>query len=434
MRKYQYYDTGEDGESDAYLNNWIAQTFTVETVHMISRVKLKLFRTGDPGTIRVSIKATSSGKPTGADLCFGTIEGTDITESSPGEWYEITLGAGYIFEASTMYSIVVRAVDGDESNKVSARKDGVDATYSGGTLCTSSDSGVDWGIISGSDLMFEEWGAGEPAPTATVWGLLPKSQIDAELVEEAIARMIGDHNENETAHLETGQSLQSHKASEIIDHVIASIIADKIKDFEIPDVKFSDDRFLYSTIFVDFDKWTISDYLGGGVSGGAGRVIAEAGDTVGSYGTLYLESATEGEGVNFERSPKFVVGAKFGSTLKGEFYLVAGAPGLAGFGFKISAGTLYANHAHGEVEYNTEITDSVTLTERNRFLAILYSGEKIEYYINGVLVATHTENLPDTDDDDAIAEFCQFKTKCIESGYPIMYIYYHKFSQLIDIE
>jgi hypothetical protein len=60
------------------------------------------------------------------------------------------------------------------------------------------------------------------------WGLLPKSQIDNELIEEAIARLILEHNEDETAHLGTGQSLQSHKASEIIDHLARSIVFDKI--------------------------------------------------------------------------------------------------------------------------------------------------------------------------------------------------------------
>ena len=60
------------------------------------------------------------------------------------------------------------------------------------------------------------------------WGLLPKSQTDSEKIEEAIARMIQEHNEDETAHLGAGQSLQSHKASEIIDHVVHSVLAEKL--------------------------------------------------------------------------------------------------------------------------------------------------------------------------------------------------------------
>ncbi|MFA5080875.1 MAG: hypothetical protein WC472_04630 [Candidatus Paceibacterota bacterium] len=66
-----------------------------------------------------------------------------------------------------------------------------------------------------------------------VWGNLAKSQTDAEKIEEAIVRLITEHNEDETAHLGAGQSLQSHKAAEIIDHLAESIVEDKIGDGEI---------------------------------------------------------------------------------------------------------------------------------------------------------------------------------------------------------
>jgi len=65
-------------------------------------------------------------------------------------------------------------------------------------------------------------------PEPITWGQLPKSQIDPERIEEAIARMIKEHNEDESAHLGPGQSLQSHKASEIIDHAVKSILAEKL--------------------------------------------------------------------------------------------------------------------------------------------------------------------------------------------------------------
>ena len=64
------------------------------------------------------------------------------------------------------------------------------------------------------------------------WGLLAKSLEDPETIEEAIDRIVAAHNDDESAHLEAGQSLQSHKASEIIDHAVASIVADKISGTE----------------------------------------------------------------------------------------------------------------------------------------------------------------------------------------------------------
>lgn len=245
MRKYQYYITNDDGDRDIYTGNWAGQTFTPTVDHMIASVKLKLFRVGNPGTITVSIKATSGGKPIGADLCSGTIEGNTITTDTNGDWYEIPLGNGFNLDIGAQYAIIVRAPDGDTDNKLSWRADIADATYSGGTYCSSSDSGTDWSTYSGVDCMFEEWGVGPASATTTTWGNLMKSQISSEKVEEAIARLIQDHDDDPNAHIEVGQSLYSHKASEIIDHVVNSIINDKIKDGIITNPKVN----IYSRVY-----------------------------------------------------------------------------------------------------------------------------------------------------------------------------------------
>jgi len=69
------------------------------------------------------------------------------------------------------------------------------------------------------------------------WGLLSKSQIDNETIEEAIARLIQAHEDDPNAHVETGESLESHKASVIIDHAVNSIVEDIIKDAEVTSIK-----------------------------------------------------------------------------------------------------------------------------------------------------------------------------------------------------
>ncbi len=239
MRKYQYYNTNDDNDRDIYGADWGAQTFTPAIDHVIGKVKLKLFRVGDPGTITVSIKSTSGGKPVGADLCSGIILGTDITLDSNGDWYEISFGDGFDLDVNAQYAIVVRAPGGDSDNKVSWRADITDPTFTGGTFASSSDSGVDWGIVSGVDCMFEEWGVGPASPTTVVWGNLFKSQISAEKVEEAILRLIQSHEDDPDAHVESGESLYSHKAQAIIDHIANSIIEDKILAGEITAPKLS---------------------------------------------------------------------------------------------------------------------------------------------------------------------------------------------------
>lgn len=65
------------------------------------------------------------------------------------------------------------------------------------------------------------------------WGLLSKSGVDAETVEQAIARLITAHEADETAHLGAGESLETHKASDVIDHVIGSVVADKLTMTEL---------------------------------------------------------------------------------------------------------------------------------------------------------------------------------------------------------
>jgi hypothetical protein len=57
--------------------------------------------------------------------------------------------------------------------------------------------------------------------------------VDAETVEGAVNRLVAVHEADETSHLGVGESLQSHKAAAIIDHIAGSIIEDKIGTGEI---------------------------------------------------------------------------------------------------------------------------------------------------------------------------------------------------------
>lgn len=61
------------------------------------------------------------------------------------------------------------------------------------------------------------------------WGELNKSQIDSEKIEAAIARLIAAHEADPDSHLGEGEALQSHRASEIIDHAVGSVVADKMQ-------------------------------------------------------------------------------------------------------------------------------------------------------------------------------------------------------------
>lgn len=60
------------------------------------------------------------------------------------------------------------------------------------------------------------------------WGQMAKSADDAEKVEQAISRLIAEHEADPSAHLGAGESLEAHRANEIIDHPAGSVVSDKI--------------------------------------------------------------------------------------------------------------------------------------------------------------------------------------------------------------
>jgi len=153
---FQYLNTGDTGSYSFYGVNWKAMTFTVVTAHIITSVKLLLYRHGLPGTLTVSIRATDgSGHPTGDDLCSGTTDGNTLTTSSSGEWREISFGAGALLSASTKYAIVIRGGTSDTNCAYWRRAPNLYAT---GNSEWSSNSGDSWTANTSYDLMFEDWG------------------------------------------------------------------------------------------------------------------------------------------------------------------------------------------------------------------------------------------------------------------------------------
>jgi len=156
--RYQYLNSGDSTHvsinSDA---TDYAQCFTPSTLHTVKSIKIKIFKdVGATGTLNVSIRATTSSKPTGDDLASGTLDiDADISDTSaPGDWYTIDLGDGVALTASTMYALVVGTTDLAGSGPWVSWREGSGyvsgASYSG--------SGETWSVNGSYDMMFEEWG------------------------------------------------------------------------------------------------------------------------------------------------------------------------------------------------------------------------------------------------------------------------------------
>ncbi len=146
----------ESAYQNVYNNYWLCQTFTPQSSHKITSLKLKLCRVGSPGSGTVSIKATDvDGKPTGGDLCSASIDGNSLPESP--EKLGFSLGAGTNLQASTKYAIMFRFPSGNSSNYGRTRRM-YPGAYAGGAAVTSNDSGSTWEVVTDWDFVFEDWG------------------------------------------------------------------------------------------------------------------------------------------------------------------------------------------------------------------------------------------------------------------------------------
>jgi hypothetical protein len=269
-----------------------------------------------------------------------------------------------------------------------------------------------------------------------IWGNLPKSQTDDETIEEAIARIVDEHNDDEESHLGTGQSLQSHKASEIIDHLASSIVTDKILE-----------RNITIDLLADFGEiWRLSlpleslDAWSKGTSGSASIFC--------NVGQLVL-AASYNESPHYycygHATSRLVSGAKtfrmraiLGTT--GTYdnftsYLCVGTYDIGesenqDVGWKIVAGKLYALHrtANGasSTEYTTEVLDLEANAEYN--LEVIYTPETdIKYYVNDVLVDVHDTNLPSTSYN--FSDPFNVRLEATSAGYAMINLYSLYFQQ-----
>jgi hypothetical protein len=180
---FEYYNTSDNNQYGIGGTVWGAQTFTPGTINAnvfdnITGVKLKLYRSGDIGTVTVSIRATASSKPTGGDLISATFDGNTLSQNNSGEWKQINFSSSYSLICGTQYAIVIRS-----TNITFQIRMHTTGTYTGGTFLHSSNSGGSWTIDTNYDGMFEEIGNSFAAivnfqyGTTTGYGTNSSSQI-----------------------------------------------------------------------------------------------------------------------------------------------------------------------------------------------------------------------------------------------------------------
>lgn len=208
------------------------------------------------------------------------------------------------------------------------------------------------------------------------WGMLPKSQVDNETIEEAIDRLILAHNNDEAAHLDVGQSLQSHKVSEIIDHEAHSVYQDKI----------AYDRFLFNTNFDTLDGW---QKTAGVTLLGPWQVKLLTTGVINNF--QYLTQSVQGINEHlwsFSRLPFWKTTVGMNQNINQLIYIEHGDILFSqfGYGFKIVNGTVYCAYCDGDGVEQTFEVSGITVTNFNRYECEVVSDTEIIFRINDVVV------------------------------------------------
>ena len=230
-----------------------------------------------------------------------------------------------------------------------------------------------------------------------LWGQLEKSAVDPEKIEEAIERIIAEHNGDPESHLGEGGSLLSHKASEIIDHVVASIIADKLAAGAVQ-IRAMD------VIYVNSTPMQMEGCLRQ-ITGSA--TITDPDDDI---GIIVATGATQNSLANLLSQGMFMKDQTWNKertwncglrlfTLTSQIIrfgmgqMVNDSPAARHIGFLLNNGELWATVGNGSVETKERLVDP-TSAGPYYYKLKFFPGEKAEFYVDGVLRGTITENLP----------------------------------------
>jgi hypothetical protein len=155
-----YYDTGNDGtDYGIHSTYFVSQSFTASRNYDLESIKLMLYRTGTPtDNLTIELFATSGELPTGSALSSGSINVATISATSSGTWYEATMSS-YSLVSGTKYALRIKASSNTSLNRFNWCSDGSSASYSGGALSYSENSGSSWTTPTTEDTMFEIYGA-----------------------------------------------------------------------------------------------------------------------------------------------------------------------------------------------------------------------------------------------------------------------------------
>jgi len=225
------------------------------------------------------------------------------------------------------------------------------------------------------------------------WGLLEKSQVDDETIEEAIDRLIAVHNDDANAHIGAGKSLNTHKTQSTIDHPADSVIEDKVLKDNVTTDKLLATRFVIKSNFETIDAW---DKTAGVSLISIAQAALETGAVINTERRLFVTTSDDNDGGGVPTdNPEFQTTIKVSDVTDQIAYICSGEPQDPwGWGFKIVDGTLYAWYTKDDGTEITQEIAGITLTDWIVLRAVFTGGTDIKFYVDGVLKHTATATLP----------------------------------------
>lgn len=215
-----------------------------------------------------------------------------------------------------------------------------------------------------------------------LWGMLYKALDDDQTIAQAIAAAIATHETDPDSHTGEGEALETHKAQEVVDHPIGSVVADKLSHTEL----------VAEANFESLDAWTIT-----------GTVTLQGWTRV----SLYIEtggveiskivSLVDGpdEFIDFTKNMLFQTILYLTDKTNKKAFLMFGKytndTTMTGFGFEIVNGVVkgfWQNSVGLQKTADLGINAEAIHVFRAQYSA---ANKKVSFYIDGVLKGSITD-------------------------------------------
>ncbi|HYX29708.1 MAG TPA: carboxypeptidase regulatory-like domain-containing protein, partial [Pyrinomonadaceae bacterium] len=137
---------------------WTGQTFIPAVTGQLAKADVQLFCNAcgaTPPNLTLSVRNTSAGVPTGADLATATIPGSTFSSGST-VLYTATFGSPATLTSGTQYALILRPVSAPAGSGYFWIRSSP-STYANGSRVLSADSGATWSADTTRDYNFKTY-------------------------------------------------------------------------------------------------------------------------------------------------------------------------------------------------------------------------------------------------------------------------------------